>query len=152
MTQLLAAYLSHAGWVWIGLAAALLAAEVATGSGWLLWAAASAGVVALAEALWDLPPAIAVLLFAVLVIVSTLTARRYIPRRLSSPGEDINDNVARLLGHEGRVAEAFRDGRGRVLVDGKEWAAELEGGGDLDAGARVSVQGVAGAQLTVRPV
>jgi len=143
-------HLLHAAWVWAGVAAALLAAEVVSGSGWLLWAAASAALVALLELGWDLPTPVAVLIFALLVIVSTLTARRYLPRRRAPGAGDINDNVGRLLGHEGRAVSAFHDGRGRVLIDGKEWAAELETGAGLEAGARVVVTEVSGARLKVR--
>jgi membrane protein implicated in regulation of membrane protease activity len=125
--------------------------EVAAGSGWLLWPAASAGVVAVVEGFREISPAAAVLIFAVLTIVSTLTARRYVPRRLASHAHDINDNVARLIGHEGRVVTPFQAGVGRVFIDGKEWAAELEGGETLDAGARIVVAAVGGARLKVRP-
>ena len=45
LTEILAA---QPFWFWAGLAAALLAVEAATGTGWLLWPASSAGVVALA--------------------------------------------------------------------------------------------------------
>ena len=143
-------YLTHAAWFWAGLAAALLAAEVATGSGWLLWPAASAGVVAVIEGFWSMPLTVAVPLFAVLVIVSTLTARRYFPRRFAGHGHDINDNISRVLGHEGRVAAPFVQGVGRVFIDGKEWAAELDEGEGLAAGSRVEVVGVTGAHLRVR--
>lgn len=151
MPELGELYLTHAAWFWIAVGAALLAVEVATGSGWLLWPAASAGLVALVTALVHVPVAAAVLLFAAMVIVSTLTARRYFPRRLAAGGRDINDNVARLVGHEGRVVGAFEGGEGRVFIDGKEWAAELEGADALQAGARVKVAGVSGARLRVRP-
>ena len=143
-------YLTHAAWFWMALGAGLLAVEVATGTGWLLWAAASAGVVAIVEAVWELPLALAVLLFAVLVIVSTLSARRWFPRELADEGRDINDNIARLVGHEGKVVGRFEGGAGRVFIDGKEWAAELEQGEALDVGARVKVAGVSGARLTVK--
>jgi membrane protein implicated in regulation of membrane protease activity len=83
-------------------------------------------------------------------VVSTLTARRYFPRRLAGHGDDINDNVGRLIGHEGRVVGDFEAGAGRVLVDGKEWAADAEAGEAPGAGAKVRVTGVAGARLKVR--
>ncbi|CAN7567075.1 NfeD family protein [Phenylobacterium sp. LjRoot225] len=150
MATLADLYLAHPAWIWAGIAAALLAVEVAAGSGWLLWPAASAGVVAVIEGFGEIPFAAAVLIFVFLTIVSTLTARRYVPRRLASHAHDINDNVARLIGHEGRVVEAFQAGAGRVFIDGKEWAAELEGGETLETGARVTVAGVAGARLKVR--
>lgn len=143
-------YAQHAFWVWLALAAAILAAEVATGSGWLLWPAASAAVVALVSLVSD-SAALEIGVFAVLTIVSTLTARRFWPRR-PEMADDINDNVARLVGHQGRAASAFADGAGRVLIDGKEWAAELDGEGELAAGAEVEVTGLSGgSRLRVRP-
>jgi inner membrane protein len=143
-------YATHPFWVWTALAAALLAAEVISGSGWLLWPAASAGVVALLAGFAGLQTAPAIALFAGLTIVTTFVARRYLPRGLGPHGHDINDNVSRLVGHEGRAVGPFRDQHGRVFIDGKEWAAELAEGADLEAGARVEVVGVQGARLRVR--
>jgi membrane protein implicated in regulation of membrane protease activity len=137
-------------WIWAGMAAALLAAEVATGSGWLLWATASAAATAVVVALLEPNAPTAVLVFAGLTIVSTLLARRYLPRPNDAPGGDINDNVARLLGHRGSAVQAFQNQLGRVFVDGKEWAAELDDGEPLEAGARIEVVGVDGGRLKVR--
>lgn len=145
-------YLTHPAWVWAAAAAALLALEVAAGSGWLLWPAAAAGLVAVIQGFARLPTPAAVLLFAVLTLVFTAAARRYFPRRPSADGQDINDQVARLVGHEGRVVAPFQAGAGRVFVDGKEWAADLAGGDAPEPGARIRVTGVAGARLTVRAV
>ncbi len=145
-------YLTHSAWIGAAAAAALLAVEVAAGSGWLLWPAASAGIVAVIAALTGLSTAAAVLIFAVLTVVSTATARRYFPRRLGPHSHDINDTVARLVGREGRVVAAFQGGAGRVFVDGKEWAAELAEGETLAAGGRVEVTAVEGARLKVRGV
>lgn len=145
-------YLSHSAWIWAAVGAVLLATEILAGSGWLLWPAASAGVVAVVDGFWDLRAPEAVLLFAGLTIVSTLTARRYFPRPASREGQDINDNVARLVGHEGRVVAAFQGGAGRVFIDGKEWPAELETGDTIEAGARVAVAGVSGVRLRVRGI
>ena len=151
MPDLNAFYALHPFWMWIALAAALLAVEVATGSGWLLWPSASAGAVAVLVAFADLGLPQAVLAFAVLTIASTVLARRYLPRSLlSHPSHDVNDNVARLVGHHGRVVSAFQDRAGRVFIDGKEWAAVLDDGEALEAGSRVEVTGVAGAHLKVR--
>ena len=138
-------YATHPVWVWIAFAAALLAIEVATGSGWLLWPAAAAGMVAVAVAFSGLDLWQAALVFALLTISLTLLARRYLPKSLfHHTSADINDNVARLVGHQGRVVAAFQGRRGRVFIDGKEWAAELDGGDGLEAGAQVEVTGVAG--------
>ena len=46
--------------------------------------------------------------------------------------------------------EAFHHGEGRITLDGKEWAAHLEGGGALAADAEVEVTGVRGSILEVR--
>lgn len=143
-------YLTHPAWLWAAAAAALLALEVAAGSGWLLWPAASAGVVAVIAGFTPLSTPAAVIIFVVLTIVSTVTARRYFPRRLEPRSEDINDTVARVVGRKGRVVAPFQAGCGRVFVDGKEWAAELAEGEAPEAGARVEVTGVAGARLKVR--
>ena len=143
-------YATHPFWTWMALAAGLLAAEVATGSGWLLWPAASAGIVATLASFAGLSPAAALVTFAALTIVTTFLARRYLPRPLRPRGHDINDNVARLMGHEGRAVSAFQGQLGRVFIDGKEWAAELAEGEELEAGARVRVVGVSGARLRVR--
>src|SRR5688572_13574617 len=121
MPTLTEVYASHPFWVWIGLAAALLAAEVATGSGWLLWAAASAAVVAVLAQFLELSLPMAILVYALLTIVSTLLIRRRLPRSATNPGDDINDNVGRLVGQHGKAVAAFDGRSGRVFIDGKEW-------------------------------
>lgn len=150
MNALAEFYLAHGFWVWVAVAAAILAVEVSTGSGWLLWPAASAAVVAVLSLVTD-SPAMEIGVFAVLTIVSTLAARRFWPRS-TSEGRDINDNVARLVGHKGRVTAAFVHGAGRVLVDGKEWAAESEDAAQaLGPDAVVEVIGLSsGSRLRVR--
>jgi inner membrane protein len=151
MTDLTLFHDLHGFWVWVAIAAGLLAVEVATGSGWLLWPAASAAVVAVLERTLGLSLEAAVLTFAVLTIVSTLLARRYLPRSLLARKHgDINDNIARLVGHHGRVVAPFDGRSGRVFIDGKEWAAELDGGEPPPAGSEVEVTGVHGARLKVR--
>ena len=140
----------HPFWAWMGVGAILLAVEVATGSGYLLWPAASAAVTALLTGLkLGLPVELAV--FAALTIASTLVARRYLPHPFRAHGPNINDPLHRIVGRQGRAAGAFVEGHGRVFVDGKEWAAELEDGGDLPSGADLTVTGVvSGGCLKVR--
>lgn len=95
MHGLMVFYLGHPMWVWLAVGALLLAAEVATGSGYLLWPAASAVVVGLFTLTGldlGLPGELA--LFAVLTLVSTFLARRYLPPKRLQPGPDINDRAA----------------------------------------------------------
>ncbi len=143
-------YPAHPFWVWMAVAALLLAVEVASGSGYLLWPAGSAAVVALITGFhFDVP--VELVVFAGLTIVSTIVARRYLPNPLRPKGPDINDPHERLLGHHGHAVGAFEAGEGRVFVDGKEWSAELAGGGALDDGAKITVDSlIGGARLKVR--
>ena len=151
MDGLLDFYGTHSFWVWVAIAAALLALEVAAGSGWLLWPSASAAVMAFVS-LFTPSAALEIGLFAALTIVTTLTARKFWPKEAPGPG-DINDNVSRLVGHRGRVAMAFVGGAGRVMIDGKEWAADSEDGEPLETEAIVEVVGLSGGmRLLVRQV
>ncbi|WP_312160150.1 NfeD family protein [Phenylobacterium sp.] len=149
MSPLAEFYIAHGFWVWAAVGAAVLAVEIAFGSGWLLWPAACAAVVAVISLFTD-NAVVEIGLFAVLTIVTTLVARRFWPRE-RHPTTDINDNVGRLVGHKGRVSAAFVHGAGRVLIDGKEWAAESEDGAPLELEAIVEVIGLSGgSRLRVR--
>jgi len=150
MDALASLYAAHPFWSWMAFAAVLLAIEVPTGSGYLLWPAAAAAIVALTTGLrLGLP--VELLIFAGLTIVSTVAARRFLPNPFRIKGPDINDPHPRLVGRHGQAATAFAAGRGRVFVDGKEWAAELEDGGELAQGAEVKVTGlISGARLKVK--
>jgi membrane protein implicated in regulation of membrane protease activity len=151
MDMLVDLYAAQPFWIWAGVAAAILAVEIVTGSGWLLWAAASAALTGAIVALVGMTIPTTLLVFALLTIASTLLARRYLPRSVAAAGGDINDNVGRLIGHRGSAVGAFAGRTGRVFIDGKEWAAELADGEALEAGAKVEVVGVSGACLQVRP-
>lgn len=146
MDAFLTFYADHGLWVWTGLAAGLLAVEILTGSGWLLWAAAAAAAVGVLGLAIDLTPTTALLAFAVLTIVSTLLARRYFPRSLEA-GDNLNDNVGRLLGQRGAMVSG-----GRVAIDGKEWPAVPDGESALKTGTPVEVVSIEGSRLTVRAI
>lgn len=143
-----ALYLANPLAVWLIVAGVILVAELATGSGWLLWPAVCAAVVAVLT-LAGLPFGVTgeIAVFAVLTIASTLLARRYVPEGRLRPGPDINDRTGDLVGKRGQVVGAFLNGQGRVLVDGAEWEAEADG--DL-AGAVEVVSVLGGARLKVR--
>ena len=109
----------------------------------------SAAVMGLVGLAVSLRPEHAVVIFAILTIVTTLAGRRFFPRRPT--GGDINDTRIAPGGPGRRGGGDFQGGQGRVFVDGKEWAAELEGAGALLSGMKVIVVAVQGACLTVRP-
>src|SRR5258708_6749833 len=108
----------HPFWGWAALAALLLAVEVGTATGYLLWPAASAGAVAVAQLFARPGLVIDVLAFAALTIASTIIMRRLLPLNLRQPGPDINDRARGLIGRSGQAVGAFSAGRGRVFVDG----------------------------------
>lgn len=150
MTWLAELYVTHPFWIWLAVAAVLLAFEIATTTGWLLWPAGCAVIVALLTFLLKGNFAVELAVFAVLTIASTVLARRYLPRNASGDGPDINDNIGRLVGHVGMAVSAFENGRGRVFIDGKEWAAVADEGAAPLLEQRVEVISADGATLKVK--
>jgi membrane protein implicated in regulation of membrane protease activity len=139
-------YLAHGFWSWIAVGAILLATEVTTGSGYLLWPAACTVLVGLVSISGFSPGLPAELgLFAALTIASTLASKRFLKRATANEGPDVNDTLSPLIGAHGRVVGSVEADRGRVFVQGKEWEALLEGDGRLDDGAAVRVVGCADA-------
>ncbi|HWT52816.1 MAG TPA: NfeD family protein [Caulobacter sp.] len=144
-------YAAHPFWVWLAVAAVFLAIEVATGTGWLLWPAASAFVVGLIAKVVHLGLVVELGLFAGLTIASTLLAKRYLRPVLEAKSPDLNDPQQRLIGQRGQVLSTFEQGRGRVFVDGKDWAAETDE--PIPAiSQEVVVIGVEGSVLKVRKI
>ena len=143
-------FTDHALLAWMAIAAVFLTIELLTGSGWLLWPAGSAAVVGAINAGPDQSLVAQAATFAALTAASTYAGRRWLGRP-SRRGHDPNDSLTRLIGRHGEAASGFEGGRGRVFVDGKEWAAELVGDGPLVPGGRVEVVAlVGGARLKVR--
>ncbi|MDB5481486.1 MAG: hypothetical protein JWO83_2539 [Caulobacteraceae bacterium] len=150
MSGLVEIFTDHALLAWMAIAAVLLTIELLTGSGWLLWPAGSAVVVGAINAGPDQSLTAQAATFAALTVASTYAGRRWLGRSFHR-GHDPNDPLTRLVGRQGEAASTFEGGRGRVFVDGKEWAAELVGDGPLAPGGRVEVVAlVGGARLKVR--
>ena len=150
MDTLGAFYFAHPFWVWLAIGAVFLAVELATGSGWLLWPAGSAAIVAFVTLALHLGGLGELALFAAATIVTTYLGRRFMPSAHLG-GPDINDANTRLIGRQAEASRPFDAGLGRVFVDGKEWSAELDGAGPVAAGAKLEVIAVlGGAKLRVR--
>ena len=146
MHEIVALFLGHPFWTWMAVGALLLAIEIGTGTGYLLWPAASAVMIATVVALFHPGLPVAVLGFALLTIATTVIGRRYLPQPFRQPGPDINDRAGHLIGKFGQIVGPFEAGQGRVFVDGAEWTAEVaEGAATPDLGARVEVVDVLGA-------
>lgn len=151
MERLYNLWLGHPSAAWIAIGVALLALETVTGSGWLLWPAAAALLPAAVSAFWlrdDVGAQWA--LYAVTAIALTWIGRRYLRQWPQTP-TDINDARKAMIGQVGQVTSASSHGQCRVMVGGKEWAAEAADGSQPEAGARVEVLAViGGAKLQVR--
>ena len=143
---------THPVWTWMALGAVLLAMEVGTTSGYLLWPAGSAAAVGLLTLVAPIGELGQIIVFSGLTIVTTYLGRRYLRPAGDAPGPDLNDKVQRLIGRDGYVTHGFDGGRGRVFVDGAEWAADLDPSLEAPAkGARIEVVAVlGGARLKVR--
>ncbi|KQY35685.1 hypothetical protein ASD21_01580 [Caulobacter sp. Root1455] len=150
MHGLMLFYATHPFWVWLAVAAIFLAVEVATGTGWLLWPAAAGLLVGLLTLVVAPGLPIELGLFAVLTIAATYFARRFLRPVLEAHNADLNDPSLRLVGRDGEALGGFQNGKGRVFVDGKEWAAVVADGEPPAAGQKVLVVAVDGAVLTVR--
>jgi membrane protein implicated in regulation of membrane protease activity len=146
-------YFAHPFWIWLAVAAIFLAVEMPTGTGWLLWPSACAALLALLMLVGiRLGFGGEVALYAGLTVVATLVSRLVFPRKPHTT-PDINDRTGALIGKTGQAVAAFKHGRGRVLVDGAEWDAEIEFGDPPVAGGSVEVVRVlGGAKLAVRPI
>ncbi|MDP1631301.1 MAG: NfeD family protein [Caulobacter sp.] len=150
MTWLIELYVTHPLWVWLAVGGLFLAAEVVTGTGWLLWPAASTVVVALLSTVLPGGFPVDLTVFAALTIATTLLGRRYLPTNVSGDGPDINDNLGRVVGRQGVTVAAFEHGQGRVFIDGKEWAAVVEGDAQPALDQPVTVIATEGSVLRVK--
>ena len=143
----------HAFWLWLTLGVLMLAAEVFLGTQWLLWSATAAGVVAVA-CLTGAPLGLVgqVIVFAVLSLIMTLLTRRFL--KTAAPHGDVNDQRQRLIGKQAQVLSGFEitggERTGRVMFDGVEWPAVLDGEGALPAASAVVIERVHEGRLYVR--
>lgn len=122
-------------WHWAALALLLLIGEISTGTTFLLWPAAAAGVTALAAWLGGVEGALQVAMFAGLTLVLTLLGPRYVRGRWLGPGEDakLNERGAQMVGQRGEALEAFVNGVGAVKLGDTRWralSAEVIAAGD----------------------
>ncbi len=147
-------WIYHPAVMWTAAGAVFLAVEMLSGSGWLLWPAAATLVPAMV-AVFGFRDDIALqaILFAATAIVLTVIGRRYLKNLPGlRPHHDMNDQRAALIGAFGEVTSSEANGKCRVMVGGKEWAAESEGVAPA-SGAKVEVLAViGGARLSVRRV
>lgn len=136
-------------WNWFILAVLLMIGELAAPGAYLLWlgfAAAAAGLIALAVTIgWQAQ----VLLFIVFALAAVLIGYRLRPKAdKASDRPFLNRRAEALVGRVFTLDEPISGGSGRVRVDDTVWRIE---GTDTPAGSRVVVDRIDGATLHVRP-
>lgn len=137
-------------WIWLAAAFISVLIEVATPSfGFVLVAAAAAAAAAVSAV--GLNPFVQFMTFGVSSLFLLLFLRPRILAKIG-PSPGVPDRAERMVGRRGRVTEAVDpvSGRGRVLVDGQDWAASHVN--PIAEGAEIVVEGHAGIKLVVAPV
>lgn len=139
---------SVAAWmVWLVGGLILIAAEVASGTLWLLMIGAGALAAAVAAAISD-NLVVSTIVFAVASIALAAGIRPMLRRRLR-PGHDVRTNTQALIG-----AKATVIGPGRVKIGGEVWSARAHHHPDDEVfrtGASVIVVEISGATAVVAP-
>ncbi|MDQ2641624.1 MAG: NfeD family protein [Pseudomonadota bacterium] len=137
-------------WHWWIVAAVLAAAETFIPGALAIWFAGAAlvlGMVLLAVPIrWELQ----LVLFGLLSVGVTMLWWRFgRSREEESTQPMLNQRGAQYIGRTFHLAEAIRDGSGKVEVGDSVW---LVRGPDAPAGARVKVVGVSGTVLEVQNI
>ena len=136
-------------WHWVIIAVVFFSVELLTGSGFLLWPAISASLVALLSTLYpDISWYVQIIIFALGAIASCFLWFRYIKNKSESNDKPLlNERTAQLIGRDFILVDAIKNGRGKVRVGDSYW---LVSGEDLPVGQQVRVVGSEGNILQVR--
>ena len=151
MDQLLEAWTGFGAWRWLALAALLFAAELATGTAYLLWLSAAAVLTALIVALpGQFNFAFELLLFGIFSIASTIFGKKvFQPGVFKSDQPDLNAPEQRHIGARVVAVGNFAGGEGRVSLGDTQWSAHTLDGTSPKNGAGLHVLAVAGTILHV---
>lgn len=138
-------------WIWMGLAAIFVIAEIFTAGFFILWfgiGAALAGIIALlgGGTIWQW--LIFIVVSTVLVLISRRFADRFSHKQPPGIGAD------RLIGQHGLVIEHIDEvtGTGKVRIGSEEWRATSADSGIFVAGERVEINKVEGTHVVVSKI
>jgi inner membrane protein len=151
MDQIVEMVSGMGAWRWLALAALLFAAEMLTGSAYLLWLSAAAVATA---ALVALPgdPGLGEQLFAfgLFSIASTVVGRKFFkPGLIVSDQPNLNEPEQRHIGAPVVAMTDFVGGQGRVALGDTQWSAQTLDGSSPGTGANLKVISVEGTLLYV---
>ena len=139
-----------AAWAWLAIGIALAALELALPGIYLIWLALAALVTGALTAVLDLGTAVQVLNFFFLSLIIAYSAKRFLrDRPIESENPMLNHRGSQMIGKTVKVAQAIKDGEGRVTVGDSEWIAQ---GPDAKVGTMVRIVSAQGATVTVEEV
>jgi inner membrane protein len=152
MNQIIETISGLGAWRWLALAALLFAAEMATGTAYLLWLSAAAVATAALVALpGDTNFAFELAAFALFSIASTFIGRRFFkPKMTASDQPDLNDPLQRHLGAHAVAVTDFAGGFGRVSLGDTHWSAQTHDGSNPKTGTGLTVVSSEGTTLHVK--
>lgn len=153
MNQFFAVFADVQPWHWFALAAMLVGLEIVSTTFYFLWPGVAAAIVGVLLYFFpSLGVDYQVILFSLMAVVSTVVWKRYAPESWTStePHPTLNRRSAQYTGRRAKVAVAFLNGRGAILLDDTRWSAVTSDGSDPAAGETVEVTGADGAVMTVK--
>lgn len=152
MDFIIDAFANHGTWAWLSLAAILLAAELLTGTTYLLWFSVAAAITAIVS---FLVPALDMtsefILFSVFSVITVFVGRKLLPPDKKPEKNDINAPDARMMGETVIASEDFQAGLGAVKHNDTRWRALCETT-NPKIGDILKVTKVDGATLFVSPI
>jgi inner membrane protein len=151
MDQVIELWSGFGPFSWLALAAILFAAELATGTAYLLWLSAAAVMTALFVALpIESGIAMELVAFGIFAIASTMIGKRFFkPGQIQSDQPDLNDPSRQHIGARAVAAADFIGGEGRVALGDTQWSAQTLDGSSPVNGSGLTVVSVDGTMLRV---
>lgn len=141
--------MSFAPIIWLILVILMIVVEVATYQLVAVWFALGAAV-ALIVSLFDLSTTVQILVFVIVSLIALVLSRPMVKKLQSAPKE--KTNADRIIGQTAKVLQPITpDQKGRVEVDGQDWAAAAQNKGDsFAAGEDVTIIRIEGVTLYVQ--
>ncbi len=136
--------------LWAGLFVAFFLTELFTSQFFAIWFSVGS-IGALIAALFDVPPMLQLLIFALLTALLIVFIRPIAYKLLKIKYHPTNSDL--IIGKEGVVISSIDNlnGRGRVRVGGLDWAAKSENGSDIGPESVVIIKRIEGVTLVVAP-
>lgn len=151
MGQIIEFWTGFGPFSWLALAAILFAAELMTGTAYLLWLSAAAVATALFVALpFDSGIAMDLIVFAIFAVASTFIGQTFFkPGMIKSDQPDLNDPQRQHIGARAIAVGDFAGGEGRVALGDTQWSAQTLDGTSPTSGVGLKVVSIDGTMLHV---